>query len=99
MEIFFPKEHCKLDSHLLPTSRHISYYKQGALSRKVNHINNCVWDIVKCIGASLEDENDDLDKDLYMLPSSLSKPILQSWKLRWLLIMVGGVHAFCWIAI
>ncbi len=33
-EKYFPTKTLHLDSHLLPTSEHGSYYRQGALSKK-----------------------------------------------------------------
>jgi hypothetical protein len=44
--------------------------------RKVNRINNYVWETMKCIGASLEAKNDDYGNDLfYIPPSNPYKPI------------------------
>ncbi len=42
----------------------------------MNCINDRIWEIVKCIGDSLEDEDNDFDSDIfYTPPSSPFKPI------------------------
>jgi hypothetical protein len=61
---------------------------------EVNCISNCVWETVKCIGPSLEAEDDDSDNDLfYIPPSNLSKPI--STKLEAQMVVDHGRRHSC----
>jgi hypothetical protein len=44
--------------------------------RKVDRIRKNVWETIKCIGSSLEAEDDDFDNDLsYTTPNNPLKPI------------------------
>lgn len=51
------------------TCKHLS-------QKEVDCINNHIWETIKCIGDSLEAEDDDFDNDrFYTPPSSPFKPI------------------------
>ncbi len=41
----------------------------------MDHISNCIWEIVKWIGDSLEAEDNEFDNNLFYIPSNPSKPI------------------------
>jgi hypothetical protein len=53
----------------LITNRHL-------FQKEVDHISNHIWEIVKCIGDSLEVEDDDFENDIfYTPPNSPFEPI------------------------
>jgi hypothetical protein len=61
--------------------------------KEVNRSNNCVWETMKRISASLETKDDDSNNDLfYTPPNSPLKPI--STKLEaWMAIDCGRRHS------
>jgi len=62
--------------------------------KKVNYISICVWETIKCIGASLEAKDDDFDNNLfYIPPSNPSKPI--STKLEAQMVVDCGRRHSC----